>query len=375
MDELVLDLETTFHNKGSVFDERNFPVCYSIATKDGASAIKWSDHAASDLQKLINASDLLIVCAGKFDVHWLRKMNISLGSINIWDVQIAEFILSYQKTRFPSLDGICSRLGLPVKPDVVRTEYWEKGINTDEIPWPILSEYSTHDASVTYQCYKRQWAEMNAKQRMLSMLQSLDMCVLQEMEANGLLYDEQLCITRSKEVDDKISEIKGNLASLYPNVPINFGSVDDLSAFLYGGIIYEDTKEHVGFYKTGEKAGQPKYKNVVVEHRLPRLFKPLPGSELAKDNLFSTSESTLKQLRGNKKIIQWLLELAKLEKRNSTYYKGLVKLRKTKNWPENILHGKFNQVVAATGRLSSSEPNLQNFDSELQDIFISRFND
>jgi DNA polymerase-1 len=69
------------------------------------------------------------------------------------------------------------------------------------------------------------------------------------------------------------------------------------------------------------------------------------------------------------------LELSKLEKRNGTYYKGLVKLREEMHWPENKLHGQFNQCVAATGRLSSSKPNLQNFDSSLQDIFITAINE
>jgi DNA polymerase I-like protein with 3'-5' exonuclease and polymerase domains len=195
------------------------------------------------------------------------------------------------------------------------------------------------------------------------------------MEGNGLLFDEQLCKTRSMEVDDQISEIKTKLAAIYPNVPINFGSNDHLSAFLYGGVVPEDGKEHIGFYKSGDRAGQPKYKNIVIEHQLPRLYEPLRGSELLKAGMYATDEGTLKKLRGKKGVINMLLDLAKLEKRNGTYYKGLVKLREEMHWPENHLHGQFNQCVASTGRLSSSKPNLQNFDSSLQDIFISAFSD
>jgi DNA polymerase I-like protein with 3'-5' exonuclease and polymerase domains len=201
------------------------------------------------------------------------------------------------------------------------------------------------------------------------------MHVLRDMECNGIVFDEQTCADRAREVDDQISEIKRKLTAIYPHVPINWSSNDHLSAFLYGGIVREDVKEHVGFFKTGVKAGQPKYKNGVIEHRLPRLYEPLKGSELQKEGMYATDEATLKKLKGKKHVVDMLLELAKLEKRNGTYYKGLVTLRKEMHWPKGKLHGQFNQCVASTGRLSSSKPNLQNFDSQLQDIFITAFNE
>lgn len=202
-----------------------------------------------------------------------------------------------------------------------------------------------------------------------------DMKILQEMEANGIPFDEELCTTRAKEVDDKISTLKGKLSAIYSTVPINFASNDHLSAFLYGGTVKEDGKEHIGFFKSGAKAGQPKYKNIVIEHKLPRIYTPLKGSEMAKEGNFAVDESTLRKLRGNKKIVDMVLELGKLQKLNGTYYKGLVELRKEMNWEDGILHGQFNQTTAQTGRLSSSKPNLQNFASELQDIFISKYTD
>ena len=262
-----------------------------------------------------------------------------------------------------------------MKPDVVKTEYWDKGINTDAIPWDILSEYATHDAQVTYQIYLKQKQALTGAKLMLFKLQCQDLSLLREMEANGIPFDEELCQVRAKEMDDKISTIKTKLSSIYPTVPINFGSNDHLSAFLYGGVVKEDGKEFVGYYKSGQKSGQPKYKNVVIEHTLPRLYTPLKGSEMAKEGNYAVDESTMRKLKGKKGVIDLLLELSKLEKLNGTYYKGLIKLREEMGWDVGILHGNFNQTTAQTGRLSSSRPNLQNFATELQDVFISNYAD
>ena len=374
MKVLALDTETTIHNKGNPFDSRNKLVCISYANSNVSGTLPASDWLS--VGELVYESDLIVGFNFKFDLHWLLKQGLStLRRKHIWDVQIAEFILSNQTNRFPSLNETCEKYGLEQKLDVVKTEYWDKGINTDEIPWDVLENYATRDAELTLACYHAQRKLMTPAQIKLCFLQCQDLQILQEMEANGIPFDEQLCATRAKEVDDKISEIKAKLRNVYPDVPINFASNDHLSAFLYGGTVKEDSKEHIGFFKSGQKAGQPKYKNVIIEHKLPRLFTPLKGSEMAKEGNYAVDESTLRKLKGKKWLIDLILELSKLEKLNGTYYNGLIKLRKEMNWEEGVLHGNFNQTTAQTGRLSSSRPNLQNFASELQDIFISKYND
>jgi len=77
---------------------------------------------------------------------------------------------------------------------------------------------------------------------------------------------------------------------------------------------------------------------------------------MAKEGKFATDEGTLRKLRGNRKVLDMILELSKLQKLNGTYYRGLVKTRKEMNWEEGLLHGNLNQTTAATGRLSSSKP-------------------
>ena len=370
---LALDTETTTFHKGAWSDPRNSMVCWSFANPDHAGARR---KQYDELAQLLDDTDLVLGFNFKFDYHWFIKEGVyQLASKQLWDVQIAEFILSHQINRFPSLNETCIKYGIPVKLDIVKTEYWDKGIDTKDIPWPILEEYATHDAWVTLQCYYAQRKLMTPAQIKLCYLMCQDLKILQEMEANGIPFNEQLCEQRAKEVDDQIKEIQSKLSAIYPSVPINFASNDHLSAFLYGGVVKEEGKEHIGFYKTGVRAGQPKFKNVIIEHTLPRIYEPLKGSAMAKEGNFATDEGTLRKLRGNKQLVNMVLDLSKLEKLNGTYYRGLVSLRKTMQWPEGMLHGQFNQTTAQTGRLSSSKPNLQNFSSELQDIFVSKYVD
>lgn len=374
MKVLALDTETTTWNKGHPYDGRNKLVCWSFA--DGIISGTYPPHRLGGLEIELKSVDLVVGFNFKFDLHWFLKAGLSsLRDKQIWDVQIAEFILSNQTHRFPSLNETCEKYGLEAKLDVVKTEYWDKGINTDAIPWDILSKYATKDAELTLACYHAQIKLMTPAQKTLCYLMCQDLQILQEMEMNGIPFDEELCKTRAIEVENKISELRERLSAIYPNVPINFASNDHLSAFLYGGTVKEDGKEHIGFFKSGAKAGQPKYKNITIEHKLPRLYQPLKGSAMAKEGNFAVDEGTLRKLKGKTGIINMILELSKLEKLNGTYYNGLVNLRQEMQWLPGIIHGQFNQTTAQTGRLSSSKPNLQNFASELQDIFISKYKD
>ena len=267
-----------------------------------------------------------MVFDGKFDLQWLTKLGIHYDYRKVWDVQLAEFILSNQTNPFPSLEETAQKYGLGGKLDVIKTEYWDKEIDTDQIPWDVLSAYAKIDAKLTLDCYFAQRKLMTPAQIRLCQLQSQDLSILREMEFNGLPFNEELCHVRAKELDDKISEVKRELASIYPNVPINFNSNDHLSSFLYGGVVKEEAKEHVGFFKGGARAGQPKYKNVIIEHQLPRLYTPLKGSEMAKPGNFAVDEGTLRKLKGKRKVLDLILELSKMEKLNGTYYKGLISL-------------------------------------------------
>lgn len=516
MDILTSDWEVTTWNKGNPFDLRNKAVC--LAWKFNNEQTHCSFEFDLDLD-----ADLYVFFNAKFDAHWYRKLGFILPT-KIWCCQLAEFLLSGQTERYPSLENTAIKYGLGHKIDLIKEEFWERKctchvsvatrwqnymqknfaknvitttqinhapleqkkkefgenltqnaiklllsderrnyglilqhrldtikptinestnsqilntlcswnkqavkfveqlaifasitatqqeklevdcvehvmllwdilndqngwnkhspiceghshVNTDEIPRDVLSEYAKQDVELTYAIYLKQLEQFQANPLLFKLfkLQCQDLLVLEEMEWNGLVFDEQKCLDTADVLDKEIEQIKEGLSKVYPDVSINFNSGDQLSAFLFGGVIKEETKEHIGFYKTGDKAGQPKYKNVIKEHVLPRLVEP--GKSTKKDGVFKTDEATLRKLKGKaaKTFVGPLLRLAELDKLNSTYYRGLVNKRIEMNWPEGEIHGQFNQVVAGTGRLSSSSPNLQNFSGECLDVFISRY--
>lgn len=389
MNILALDIESPKFDKkepwkGNVHGDCRPPVCWSASTtlQPKGSAAKWVKGGSAGLVEVMMLSaDLVVFFNGKHDVGYLRREGVDFSKVKVYDVQLGEFVLGRQLNKFPSLNDTCLKYGVPTKLDVVKTEYWDKGIDTEDVPWPILSEYAANDAAVTLACYHEQIKHLTQAQYILVSLMSQDMMILQEMEATGITFDEELCKEKSLEIDEETQNITKELQLVYSGIPINFSSNDHLSAFLYGGVVVEDAKEHVGFFKTGAKAGQPKYKNVVIEHSLPRLFNPVLNTlvKKSKENpdgpqYYETNEGVLLKLKGkNKPILDKLLRLSKLEKLNGTYYRGLPQLCADMHWPKGKLHGQFNQTLAGTGRLSSSKPNQQNFASELQNIFISTY--
>jgi DNA polymerase I-like protein with 3'-5' exonuclease and polymerase domains len=353
MHTLTLDTETDIYNNGNPFDPRNKLVRIGYLEDSGVTQVT---NDLPTVQQKIDKASLIVGFNFKFDYHWLGKYGCVLAGKRIWDCQAADYILSHQQHIFPSLDDCCVRLGLGSKLDIIKSDYWDRGITTSDVPLSVLDPYLKQDIELTHKLFKYQWDACTPAQRTLILLDGDDMHTLVEMEREGLLFNEELCKQREQELDAQIETVLQQLAAIYPEVPINFNSNDDLSAFLYGGRITQVRKVPDGFYKTGIKAGQIKFRKEEVDHTLPALYKPVRGSELKKAGFYATNEPTLRKLAGNKKIVGLVLELAKLDKINGTYYKGIPKINKEMNWPAKILHSNFNTTQTRTGRLSSNKP-------------------
>lgn len=259
---------------------------------------------------------------------------------------------------------------------------WEQGIDTPDIPLNLLTSYLFQDLLLTEQVYTRQLSLLGSMPKTTQRLVSLsnqDLLVLLEMEWNGLKIDFDGMAKASEETQQQVDKIKGELDGYFYTAPAcarNYASGDCLSVLLYGGVLTEAVRTCVGEYRTGAKAGQPRYKIDYVQHSLPRRFEPPRGSALKKEGFFATSEEVLRSIKAkkeDKRVLEQLLAMSKLEKLRSTYYDGLRKLHEEKDWESDYLHGQFNMCMARTGRLSSSGPNLQNLPPEMDSFTISRF--
>lgn len=377
-----LDIETTIFNKGHFADRRN-DVCF-IGIGENVYEIAYADNpygeALKQVQQEIDESDLLVLINAKFDLHHLKNLGIKFDHKRIWDCQLVDFMLSGQTESYPSMNSMAEKYGLSQKPDI-KTKYWDAGIDTKDIPKDeIVSYLKDHDLTTTTQIYNIQTELVGKKSAQFKRLVSLmnqDLIVLEEIEYNGLYFNEQLCLVEAEALTKQIDELRMELHDYHNIEEFNTESGDHLSCLIYGGTITIPRKEIVGTYKTGDRKGEEKYGWKDYSYTLPRLFNPLPKSELKKPGYFATGEDVLRQLKSRdkfaKRVVDIILQLAKLEKIVGTYYKGLPKLRESMNWKPNMLYGNLNQVTARTGRLSSTKPNLQNISGEMKRVFETRY--
>lgn len=376
MNVLIFDVETTISNHGNAFDQTNKLICVGLKWVNGNQNIIWKDF--DGIQNAIDISDVIVGFNIKFDLHWLKKIGIDFSGKKIWDCQLAEFLLEDQLNPYNSLDDAAAKYGLGQKIDVIKLDYWEKGIDTDAIPRPLLSDYLKQDLLLTEQVYLNQRELFKTKEKLYNLfkLQCMDLLVLQEMEYNGILFETEKALEYAKNLEAEANSLYARMVLLVGNVPFNLNSNDHVSAILYGGDIIIPSRIPIGFYKTGVKNGQVRYKIENKVYTLPKLVEPLKRSESKKGGTWKVNNDVLRSLKPNKKakeILDILNRHGEIEKLRGTYLLGYTKLIETMHWPKDTLYGTLNQCMAVTGRLSSSRPNLQNCDPVTKTFMRSRY--
>ena len=263
----------------------------------------------------------------KYDLHMLRRYGVDVQGID-FDTMIASFC-SDPGSRIHNLDGLALKhLGIKKIPTSELIGKGKNEITMAEVPVEKVSEYACEDADVTWRLRGRLAAELEAKEveRVFREAEMPLLPVLARMEANGIRLDVSKLEAIGETLDGRIEEAETQIHE-YNGEPFNIRSTATL-----GALLFERLELHK---KAGRK--QPK--------------------KTAKGTGYATDESTLAELAPHHELPQLILTYRSLTKLKSTY---LDTLPTYVNPETGRVHTSFHQTGAATGRLSSSDPNLQN---------------
>ena len=372
---LVIDIETTTKNRGedaigtnkaSPFHPENEMVL--IGCKDGSGLRVGNSHVCYPIK------DFLLVGQNiKFDMLYLyRSMSWRSWSASgvIWDTQLAEYLLTGQQSKYASLDKLAAKYGGTLKDEKIK-EYWDHGIDTEDIPKKELEEYLKSDVVNTEIVFRKQY-EQAEKLGMLPLIESQMEALLAtiEMEWNGMHFDIEKGWEQGKEVNKQLEEAKALLITTMKKrglIDPNPSSNDHCSLFLFGGKQKYKTSEpthppdhDLYRYKTGARAGEIRTRIVEKHKNIRKWIRPKPEWAASKDGFWSTSDEVLSEIlkgREGRAAADLLRVYRELEKDLKTYYVGYAKLF----WPnDQKIHASFNHTATNTGRLSSSKPNFQN---------------
>jgi DNA polymerase-1 len=197
-----------------------------------------------------------------------------------------------------------------------------KQISFSQVSIEDASHYAAEDADITLQLHQHIWPRLQQQPALAAVLQEIEIPlipVLARMEQRGVLIDGNLLTVQSTEMSKQILRLEQE-AHEAAGQPFNLGSPKQLQQILF------------------EKLG------------LPVIRKTPKGQP-------STAEDVLQELAVDYELPSLVLEYRSLSKLKSTYTD---KLPQQINPRTGRVHTSYHQAVAATGRLSSSDPNLQN---------------
>jgi len=275
----------------------------------------------------------------KFDISMLKWYDIDVRG-PIFDTMIAHYLL--QPDLRHNMDYLAETY-LNYKPMPIENLIGKKGKNQlsmRDVELKLVTEYAAEDADITLQLkeYFEPKLKKSSAQKLFDDIEMPLVPVLASMEAEGVKLDIKALNVYSKELEKYIGETEKNIFK-HAGVEFNIASPKQL-----GDILFEKLKISDKPKKT--KTGQ-----------------------------YSTGEDILQRLSNKHEIIGEILEYRSLTKLKSTYVDALPALV---NKRDGRIHTSYNQAVAATGRLSSNNPNLQNIPirtkkgREIRKAFIPR---
>lgn len=272
----------------------------------------------------------------KYDRLVLRCQGICLRGV-VFDTMLASYIINPEEKHNLS-DLSLKHLGLITQS---YTDLVPKGKSIADVSIAEVANYCGTDVHTTFLLVPKLRAELEALPQLLKLLETVEQPlepVLAEMEYQGIRIDQEYLAEFSKQLEGDLANIE-KYAYEVAGETFNLGSPKQLSELLFNKLKL-DTKK--------SKKRQTGY---------------------------STDAATLEKLQGDHPVIDYIIEHRTLSKLKSTYVDALPALVRSDT---HRVHTDFNQTITATGRLSSSDPNLQNiptrtaFSRQIRKAFLPR---
>jgi len=254
---------------------------------------------------------------GKFDMEVLNGVGINVTNLT-FDTMVASYLLSEPSLGLKSLAFALLRVEMAPISDLMGSG--SKQIPMSQVEIEKASDYSCADADMTGRLSEILSNELR-RQDLWQLFDEVEMPlvpVLLDMEENGIKLDIGLLSRLSGELGEQITMLEGEIYNR-AGQKFNINSPSQLATVLFEKMQLEAPKKKGGGY--------------------------------------STAADVLESLRDANPIIGYILEYRQLTKLKSTYVDALPELVNPKT---GRIHTSFNQTRTATGRLSSSDPNLQN---------------
>jgi len=310
-------------------------VGFSFAVKEGEAAYLPFGHDYPDAPEQLSKEQVLaafkpiledanIKKVGqhlKYDKNVLANEKITLRGI-AFDTMIESYVFNSNAGRH-DMDSIAARV---LDHNTIHFEdiagKGAKQLTFNQIPLEQAAPYAAEDADITLRLHQALWPQLQESDKLAKLLTDIEVplaTVLSKMEQTGVLIDAQQLKEQSNQLAGQIIDIEKQVHELAGET-FNLGSTKQLQHILY------------------EKLG------------LPILKKTPKGAP-------STAEEVLQDLAEDYELPKLLMSYRGLTKLKNTYTDKLPIMVSHRT---GRLHTSYHQAVAATGRLSSTDPNLQN---------------
>lgn len=257
----------------------------------------------------------------KYDIIVLKKYNIHVKG-KLFDTMIAHYLLNPELRHGMDYMAETYLQYKTIHIDELIGARGKNQLNMREVPKAIVSDYACEDADVTLKLKNILEKEIadNGLDKLLYEIELPLIYVLADMEHTGVGLDTDALKESSKAITVDLQEIEKEIYKL-AGTEFNVNSSKQVGEILFDRLKVIDKAKKT---KTGQ---------------------------------YTTSEETLEKIRDKHPIIGKILEYRGLRKLLSTYIDALPLLLNPK---DNRIHTSYNQTITSTGRLSSSNPNLQN---------------